>query len=94
MEQEKILCACVLIQGNIAVFGKRHGDAIFIAQNVYGCESVPADKQGFRTSKKRFLDRKQALKLALRGRQIKRLDEQGKPISYLDRDELYSEDLR
>lgn len=75
MEQEKILCACVLIQGNIAVFGKRHGDAIFIAKNVYGCESVPVDKQGFRTNKKRFLERKKAFNLAARNGQLKKLDE-------------------
>lgn len=42
----------------------------------------------------RFLNRKEAMDLAKKNGQLKKLDEDWNPIDYSDRKELHSEDLR
>ncbi|MBB1578518.1 MAG: hypothetical protein HG424_000840 [candidate division SR1 bacterium] len=90
---ETILTACVMMNGKIPLFCKRHGDGIFIAGKIYGTY-IDRRRQGFWTDSGRFLNRKEAMDLAKKNGQLIKVDKSGNLIDYSDREELHSEDLR
>lgn len=90
---EVIITACVMVHWQIPIFCKRHWDWIFVARRIYK-SGIQQHEQGFWTSAWRFVDRFEWMKIAKKASQLKKLDEDWKPIDYSGRDELYSEDLR
>lgn len=71
--KEKILCAAIDYNGTI-ICAYRHGDCYRILRNLDNSileENEPGrDKQGFLTSYNRFVDRKEAWKIAKENNQI------------------------
>lgn len=65
---------------------------VFVKNNIYN-EYTTQEQQWFWTTKKRFVNRKEAYKLAYKNWQLKRIDENWSIIFYEDNRELYSEDL-
>jgi hypothetical protein len=76
MEQkEYILCAAIDYNG-IIIAGKRHSDCyatlkLLSTEFNKKIELPPREKQGFLTSQNRFVDRKEAWKIAKENNQIK-----------------------
>lgn len=70
----------------IAMAPKRHGDLIREMIEQHGCTAPVGGIQGFWTSKSRFVDRAEALRLAEEAGQIKRYTSYGAS-------ELFSEDV-
>ena len=66
---ERILCAAVNYKDQI-ICGYRHNDCIHIITEIYLNPRVFTDMQGFLTSKKRFVNRKEAGKIAYDAKQI------------------------
>ncbi len=72
---EKILCAAIDYKGTI-VCGYRHEDCYAILQklinndNIFATSLCGRDKQGFLTSHNRFVDRKEAYRIAKENNQI------------------------
>lgn len=89
---EVILTACVLRNNWERIYCKRHWDGVFVKKKIYN-ENTTQEQQWFWTSENRFVDRKEAFKLAYKSWQLKRFDEDWRVILYDDDKELYSEDL-
>lgn len=73
MEKEFILCASLNFKGNI-ICGHRHSDCYAILKDVVKVkdEDMPQrENQGFLTSLNRYVDRKEAWKIAKENNQIK-----------------------
>ena len=72
----------------IVFYGYRHGQCIYSKCMITGLRDAESGEyiQGFLTSQNRFVDRKEALQIALSENQIKDLSE-------IRGDSLYSEDL-
>ena len=92
INKEIIICAAVRASDGIIVRGHRHCDAIRTLQNMkhYLLERPNGDNQGFVTSKNRYVNRKEGLKIQLEAG-IKSADKH-RNFEYMS-DELYSEDL-
>jgi hypothetical protein len=72
-KNEFILCAAADYNGHI-VCGYRHGDCNRLLEGLLGIDETLTpgrEKQGFMTSLNRFVDRKEAWKIALANNQIK-----------------------
>jgi hypothetical protein len=74
-EKEFILCAAIDYNG-IIIVGTRHSDCyatlkLLSIEFNKKVELPPREKQGFLTSKNRFVDRKEAWKIAKENNQIK-----------------------
>lgn len=89
MKNEIILCAAIHKQGEkdlagqpLIYCGLRHGNVLWQSKSV----SRDPDDQGFLTSKGRFVNRKEALDIALKNNQV--IDE-----NEIRGNNLYSEDL-
>ena len=87
--KEIVICAAVKASDGKIVRGHRHADAIRTLHDMpdYRDERPHGDQQGFITSKNRYVDRREGLRL-----------QQGAGIPSADKDgyrygELYSEDL-
>lgn len=75
MEKEFILCAAINYHGTI-ICGRRHGDCYKVLKNLLSKDFDPDDlpnreDQGFLTSFNRYVDRKEAWKIAKENNQIK-----------------------
>ena len=80
---ERIVCAAILVNDEQMICGLRHGDCIKAAKYFNLPRSATnIDKQGFLTTKNRFVSRKDALKIAINAGQVNR-----------EKDILFSEDL-
>jgi len=90
---ETILTACVMMNGKIPLFCKRHWDWIFVAGKIYWTY-ICRERQWFWTNDCRFLNRKEAMDLAKKNGQLIKIDNSWNLIDYSDREELHSEDLR
>lgn len=87
-DQERIVCAALRIEDGLYVCGVRHGDDIMRAQyRAMGYSHTHGMEQGFLTSKRRFVDRTEGLRIALDANQV--IEKSGNPTST----ELYSEDI-
>lgn len=92
MEQEKIICAAVRLEDGKIFFGHRHphcleamNDQLSWLKTRKEIASL-AKEQGFMTTKARFVDREEALQIALAADQVLNKEQiRGKS--------LYSEDL-
>lgn len=82
---EKIVASAVNIKiSGLVTIGKRHSDAMRIANRVYGVKKIPVEDTGFLTNYGRYLDRDEALEF------LKKKDEKKRGnVTY-----LFSEDLR
>lgn len=84
---EKILCSAILYN-DIVISGRRHSDCYktltSLLPNLKDSELPDRDKQGFLTSKNRFVDRKEGCLIAKNNNQI---------FHKFDIDILTSEDL-
>ena len=88
--QEKLVCAAIKYKKKFHlfyqyVFGKTHGDCIvkFAELNLTSAKrNMKAEKQGFWTTRGRFVDRIEAKQIALKAEQIS---------ERYEREELYSE---
>lgn len=100
--EEMIVCSAV--KGKInnieyVVLGSRHYDKIMRSQiavlnqaySIVGA-TFKNDEQGFYTNKERFVSRKEAMKIAIARKQIKRLVG-SQHVADLSEQELYSENL-
>lgn len=80
---EKILCAAIHykncktyefqplnIESGIVVTGYRHGHCFYTLKQIFPMNKDFEIIQGFLTSKNRFVDRQEAFKIALHGKQI------------------------
>lgn len=85
---ERIVCAANMFEDGVIVLGVRHGCEIMLAQaKAMGKKNLLKTKQGFYTNWQRWVDRKEAMKIA---------KEQGqwiRPDGTHDPDTLYSECL-
>ena len=90
VEREVCVCAAVKLLNGYVVRGHRHNDCYRTLQGMERWKngSVGDVEDGFMTTKNRFVDRKEGLKLQLAAG-IKSVDKEGKYRG----DELYSEDL-
>ena len=71
MEKEFILCASLNFNGTI-ISGARHSDCYEILRELYADPVLPSrEDQGFLTSLNRYVDRKEAWKIAKENNQIK-----------------------
>jgi len=68
---EYIIASAIKMDGHVYV-GKRHGDAGFQYMQLTGKHRCHFTKDGFLTSKLRFINREKAFKLAKRNGQFKR----------------------
>lgn len=97
---ERIVCAANKY-GDVVLCGVRHGSEDMYSLYDFTIDSLPvesmlngAEEQGFITSKYRFVDRKEAWKIALEQRQIFQLVGSQTSSSANDPDtELFSENL-
>ncbi len=81
---KKIACAALKLKSDGRIFhGKRHNDCIFVAHRVSG-EKPVLGTYGFLTTDGKFVDRKQAMDIAIEAGQV------GKSLQGTS---LYSEDI-
>lgn len=100
--EEMIVCSAVKGKVNnieYVVLGSRHYDKIMRSQIVVLNQAYSIvgatfknDEQGFYTNKERFVSRKEAMKIAIARKQIKRLVG-SQHVADLSEQELYSENL-
>jgi hypothetical protein len=70
MDSEKIVCAAIDYKGTI-ICGLRHSDCYKVLRRWISDDDLPErDKQGFLTTENRFVDRKEAWKIALANDQV------------------------
>lgn len=85
---ERIVCAANLLGDGSVVLGVRHGCEVMHAQaKAMGVESLAGTKQGFYTSWQRWVDRKEAMRIARAQVQVLR------PEGTNDPETLFSECL-
>lgn len=97
MEREYIFCAAIHFDDSVSrVHHERHGTGIVICgyrhHEIFAARPAGfngKETQGFMTSKGRFVNRREALKIAIRAKQVKGCCF----FSYANHDLLYSEDL-
>jgi hypothetical protein len=82
---EEYVIKSAILYNNRVYAGKRHGDIIPVIINETGVNCVNGEQQGFITSSGRFVNRREAAKIALESGQIRKLR--------FHEDELFSEDL-
>lgn len=81
-EPETVTCAAIRV-GDQIFYGKRHSDCIFLANRING--EPPRERiEGFLTDMGRFVDREEAMDIAIKAKQVSR-DHSGT--------RLFSEDL-
>ena len=93
MDQEYIICSAILRnnQTDSPVLCKRHWDWIWLKLRLYK-EHTTHDQQWFYTSKGRFVDRREAFKIAKRNWQLKAVNQiDWDPMDYSKENTLYSE---
>ena len=92
IEDETIVCACVLTSFTVMIRCKRHWDWIRIAKNVYWENNIKQWQQWFLTNMNRFVDREEAFKIAKNAGQLKAINQiDWEPIDYTNETLLYSE---
>lgn len=70
---EKIVLAAVRLDNGLIFTGKCHADCIYTVILVNEIkEKIPQSKQGFVTTRFRFVDRKEAAEIAFKAGQIKK----------------------
>jgi hypothetical protein len=69
-EKEYILCAAILY-GDTIISGYRHGDCYKVLNKLNVIDQPGRESQGFLTSLNRYVDRKEAWKIAKENKQIK-----------------------
>lgn len=92
MEKEIIICAAVRAEDGHIHRGHRHGDAMWAMQRMpaYEDERPHGDDQGFITSKNRYVNCEEGMRIFKESGAVS-ADEENHPIA--NRYELYSEDL-
>lgn len=75
-KKEYILCAAIkLFVSNSIVCGHRHSDCIQLFCSITGYKITSLDEQGFLTSKNRFVDRREAARIAFEAGQVAELSD-------------------
>lgn len=75
-KKEYILCAAIkLFVTDFIVCGHRHSDCIQLFCSITGHKITSSDEQGFLTSKNRFVDRREAARIAFEAGQVAELSD-------------------
>lgn len=81
--EEYILCAAIRLKfSRVLICGHRHGDCYATLEHLNKKVNLTFSRQGFLTSRNRFVNRKEAAKIAFKAKQIQK-----------ETDILISEDL-
>ena len=86
IENEVIVCAAIKVEGiDLPICGVRHGDCFNTAKLIKPDFYCKSEDQGFMTNFGRYVDRREAFKIAQRENQIKE--------KHMNNEILISEDL-